>query len=362
MIHQLIAALYNPQMELPYNEHFYDEVLKEINEYAVSSQLYFLMKQQGVLEETPLFFQKQLKTNYQAALYQNIFIKKQMEKLFNVFEEIGIDTIPLKGVYFAEAYFGHIGARATTDIDLLIRKKDIQQAVQAVKGLGFDLEEEPIPSHFHVSFSKRIPGSLFPLTVEIHWDILKETTADLQIEEFWSEARPLSPYERVKVLSAYHTFYLICLHGWRHNLDSPKYYLDIIQMIHISKGNLPYEQLFEDARKHQTVKRMSRTLSIVYGKYPMLEGMAPLRMYVTGKKEKQKSGVALYAHFIGYQFFSYDNLRHSSIEIKLWLFPLKSELLSQVKQGSKNSSYVSLLSRLYKKRCESMMKALVSIF
>lgn len=365
MIHQLIASLYNPKVTMPSDERFYTEVLKDINNDSVFSQLYFLMKQRDVLEQTPLFFQKKLKMHHQTALYQNIFIKKQMELLFDLFEEARIETIPLKGVYFAEEYFGHIGARATTDIDLLIRKKDIQQAVHAVKKLGFDLEEEPIPSHFHASFSKMIPGSPYPLTVEIHWDILKETTADLQIEEFWKEARPVSPYGKVKALSGYHTFYMICLHGWRHNLDSPKYYLDIIQMIDVLKGKLPYERLFQDAKRHQTVKRMGRTLSLVYEKYPMLTDIAPLGAYIAPKKkqgQKQGSRFASYAQFIGYQFFSYDTIRHSSVELKLWLLPTRRDLLSQVNQDPKRFSYFSLLSRLYKKRCLNAVKALISIF
>jgi hypothetical protein len=36
--------------------------------------------------------------------------------------QIEVEAGPLKGVTFAEKYFGHIGARGSSDIDLFIRR------------------------------------------------------------------------------------------------------------------------------------------------------------------------------------------------------------------------------------------------
>jgi hypothetical protein len=88
---------------------------------GISPQVYFLLKEHGKLDETPDFFHNQLKENYKKVFFQNLFIKSQLELLLQDFENKGIDVIPLKGVYFAEKYFGNIGARRTSDIDLLIR-------------------------------------------------------------------------------------------------------------------------------------------------------------------------------------------------------------------------------------------------
>ena len=45
-----------------------------------------------------------------------------------------------------------------------------------VKNIGYIIEETRIPFHFHSSFSKAIPGSDIPLTVELHWNVIKENT------------------------------------------------------------------------------------------------------------------------------------------------------------------------------------------
>jgi hypothetical protein len=365
LINHLITTLYDTHVDLPLDESFYQRVMKEIESTSISSQIYYLLKKQKKLETTPLFFQLQLKKNYQESLYQNLFIKSQTDKILEEFELMGIEVIPLKGVYFAERYFGHIGARATTDIDLLIKEKDINRAVETIKLMGFEIEEEPIPSHFHTSLSKKIPGSRYPLTVELHWDIVKETTAKFNIEEFWNKAIPLRKYRNVKILSDYHAFYMICLHGWRHNLDSPKYYLDIIQMIYHLKSQLNYEELFKNAEAHLTLKRMKRTLYIVYNEYPMLEQVAALSQRKRKRNVNQmgkQNGIIQYLQFIDYQFLSYDSIQHRLIELKQWLFPIRSVVLSQLKRDQKDRMYFFLLLFLYKQRYKSAIRAISSLF
>ncbi|WP_257987918.1 nucleotidyltransferase family protein [Bacillus sp. V33-4] len=160
----LIKALYDPQVPLP--KDFYEQLLEELEYFSVSSQIYVLLKQQGKLEQTPQFFQERLKEKYIKVLYQNIFIKNQTEQILTHFETQGIDVIPLKGTVFAEKYFGHIGARPTSDIDVLIKAAEVEKAIECVKSLGFDAEKERIPGHFHCSYSKEIPRSRIPLSVE----------------------------------------------------------------------------------------------------------------------------------------------------------------------------------------------------
>ncbi len=318
----LLQALYDPGSPFPEDEEFYQLALKDIEFFAVSSQVYDLLKQRGQLSHTPEFFQVRLKQKVEEALYPNILIKNQTDKILHTFEDAGIPAIPLKGTWFAEKYFGQIGARWTSDIDLLIQTTDLEQAIAGVKSLGYTMEEERIPAHFHWSFSKELPGSPIPLTVELHWDILKGNTSNFQIEEFWKEAKPLQHYRYIKELSDYHTFYMICLHGWRHNLNSLKYFIDIIQMIHVLHDKIDYTVLFRDAAAHKTLKRMIRTLSIVYNQFPHLEKIRRLPLqrkrlwweYQAIRNADYRT-VRTYVDFVDYQFFGFDTIKHSLASI-----------------------------------------------
>lgn len=311
---KLIQALYDSNGKLP--EDNYKQILKEIQKFGVSSQVYYLLKERGMFEETPKYFQVQLQQDYEQVLYLNLYIKKQQEQVMKQFELAGVNVIPLKGTVFAEKYFGHIGARGTTDIDLLINPKHFGKAVACLKVLGFGAEEK-IEDHFHCSYSKDIPSSKIPMTIELHWDVVKEKSSNFDINEFWDHSTLMEGYSHVRELSEHHTFYMICLHGWRHNLDSPKYFVDILQMIHKLDGAIDYDRLLSEASAHKTLKRMVRTLSIVYEQFPHLNSLCNLpskRKHLLWDyrafTEKNKRTVKKYIDFIDYHVMSYDTPFH----------------------------------------------------
>ncbi|MDQ0242577.1 hypothetical protein J2S09_000113 [Bacillus fengqiuensis] len=360
----LIQKLYDSRTPLPSDEKFYKQAIEDIEFFSISSIAYHLLKQQGKLDQTPSFFQDRLKKTYHETLYLNLFIKSETKRIFSAFEDAGISMIPLKGVTFAEKYFGHIGARGTSDIDLLIKKSDLQKAIDYVKALGYTTEEEFIPAHFHCSFSKHIPGSPVPLIVEIHWDLLKENTSNLRIEEFWNEATPLKPYNYVMELSDYHTFYMICLHGWKHQMNSLKYFIDIIQMIHVSKEGLDYSRLCKDAASHKTYKRIIRTISIVYAQFPELENQKELPMRrkrklwweYEGIREVHAKTARQYVNFAYFQFLDFDTTYHRFIAIVRWLFPSRVELAFELESDSEERILLTGYFKLLKKRCRNFFK------
>ncbi|CAH1207796.1 hypothetical protein PAECIP111891_03101 [Paenibacillus allorhizoplanae] len=326
MIISLIQALYDRRMTIPQDRSYYEQVLADIEFFDISPQMYWLLKQAGKLEEMPDFFRSKIEEKYRDALYQNMFIRNQMNIVLEQFDAAEIAAIPLKGTKFAEKYFGHLGARATSDIDLLVQPSDLQRAITCVKALGYSFEQERIPSHFHWSFSKVIPGSPIPLTIEIHWDLLKENTSNLSMEQFWKQATPMGTYRYIKELSDYHTFYMICLHGWRHNLGSLKYFIDIIQLIHVVQDGCRYETLFKDAHVHKTLKRITRTLAIVYHQFPHLKEIKELSLpnrtklwwdYSTIRNLHQRT-IRQYINWVYYQLFDYDNGKQSIQVLLNW--------------------------------------------
>lgn len=324
MLFAFVRALYE-QTKLPEDRKFYQKVIKEAEKDGISPQLYSLLHNEGRPLETPAFFQVRLKEAYTQGLYQNLLIKNQTDLLLGKFSELRIDVVPLKGVYFAEKYFGHFAIRPTSDIDLLITEADIDKEVECVKKLGFTVEEEMIPGHFHCSFSKKLPQSPIPLVVEIHWDILKKQTDNLDITEFWKVARSLGTSPHIKELSHLHAFYMIILQGWRHNLDSLKYFIDTIEMIHHLQEKIDYEQLLKAARDHQTYKRVVRTLTILYQEFPHLNEKKEFlhKQAKTYWRYRNQKNPGKYLDFIDYQFLSYDSPKHSLIELGHWLFPSK---------------------------------------
>ncbi|WP_347548695.1 nucleotidyltransferase family protein [Pseudalkalibacillus hwajinpoensis] len=315
MVFQLLQTIYQKKTVLPKDDLYYEKMMNSDQLTCIYPQLYTLLKDRGHLDKTPLFFQGFLKEGYTQTLFKNIFIKHQAEEIFRAFEQEGIEAIPLKGVCFSERYFGHIGARPTSDIDLLVNVSEIHKAIACVKELGFVLEDENLPGHFHCSFSKELLGSPIPLCVEIHWDVIKGKTSNFDIAEFWEEATLMEGYEYVYELSFYHTFYMMCLHAWRHNLDSIKSYVDLMQLLFVSDESIDFTRLKQDAKGHQTWTRVVRTLSILYQDFPF---MRKIRCFPYERQNRyfisrNTNGVLKYLNFVDYHLLSYDNSKHRVI-------------------------------------------------
>lgn len=330
MIKTIIQAIYHPESPLPHEELDYIKALEEIEHSKVFSQIYFLLKEKGLLEKTPSFFQDRLKIGSQETLFQSIYIKNQTDQILKLFEQESISVIPLKGVVFTEKYFGHLSARGTSDIDLLVMIEDMERAIEHIKSLGFSKEEPSAPFQFHRCFSKIIPGSPLPLTVELHWNLLREKTSDLDINEFWKAAIPYKEFTHVRQLSDFHTFYLICLHGWRSNMSSYKYFIDIIQLMKKMGPDLNLPYLIEKSRQHKTSTRIIKVFSILYGTLPFMNDLERLPF----KRKKSifwresilqpdgdnrfPSKMRRWLHGIE----DYDSLKHSIVGLYLKLGPI----------------------------------------
>lgn len=360
LILDLIEALYQSHVLLPDEPEFYGQAIEDIEFFSLSPTIHHLLIQSGRLDRTPTSFQRRLKQESSKALYQNFMIRTQTGRILDRLDECEIPVIPLKGITFTEKYYGHLGARWTSDIDLLIHPSNLPLAMQVVKSLGFTQENES--AHFHASLSKELPNSPAPLTVELHWNLLREKSSALNIEAFWQQAIPCPHYHYVKELSDYHTFYMICLHGWRHQLNSLKYFVDIMQMIHVLNEELDYTRLWEDARCDQNLKRVYKTLAIVYNLFPHLHGLRKLPgnrkikiwwEYQAIRDSSHKT-YRQYLNLMQFKYLDFDTYQQCLHAVANWFLPSSVDLLFELGSVGQGNPYV----QLYKKRSLQFMRLL----
>ena len=92
--------------------------------------------------------------------------------------DIGIAAVPLKGAVLADAVYGDIGARQSSDIDLLVARADLDRAVEAAERQGWRepelLKAGGLPRLHRELFHESLP----PL--ELHWRVhwYEESYAD----------------------------------------------------------------------------------------------------------------------------------------------------------------------------------------
>jgi hypothetical protein len=269
MVISLLQSLYHPDSPLPRENDFYHQVLQDIELFSISSQIYQLLRTQGRLEHVPDFFLQKIKANFTLTLHHNLYMKIKVEELLKAFEQWEIHAIPLKGIHFADRYFGHLGARITGDIDIYIPMNKLKEAIECVEAQGYTFE---IVKDHHARLHKN------GLCVELHWTFDKQYWSDLNAVPFWESSESFNHYNYIKQLSTQNTFYFICLHSARHQMDSVRYLLDIVQMLYTSSEEIDYVSLFKQADCDKTSRRIKTVLSIVYQQFPHLHEVKPLNI------------------------------------------------------------------------------------
>jgi hypothetical protein len=263
----LVRAIYEGREGLLSAEEEYEQAWKDIELFYISPQIYHALQQTGRLNELPDFFRQRLKFKADQAVYQNLYMRSKEDGILKALDSRGLPVIPLKGVRFAERYFGHFSARLTSDIDIFVPEDRLQEAIEVCCELGFEFE---IVKDHHARLHK---GSLM---VELHWTLDKLQWSELHTAPFWTQARSIQGFDHVRELSPLHTLYFICLHGARHQMDSIRYVLDVARILYMHGFDIDYEVLFAQTSEDKTTKRVQAVLSIVYQEFPQLHELKPL--------------------------------------------------------------------------------------
>ncbi|MFB5189238.1 nucleotidyltransferase family protein [Alicyclobacillus fastidiosus] len=276
MIADLMKSLYHLRTPPIAGSAFFEGCIEEIETYSIAAQVYQLLRDTDTLDRVPEFFRNYVSRKHEKTMFQNLYIKHQQEVIFDALERADIGVIPLKGILFAERYFGHWSARGSSDIDLLVAKEDVDRTIECLRSLGYSGPARYNPIHFHCVLWKETNHREMPLNVEVHWGLVKERDSRMNVKDLWKHSVPVHEYQCIRELSVQNAFYAICLHGANHRMDSYKYVLDIVQMVHRRGQDIDYPKLFTQAGDDGTARRIAAVLAYVYQQFPHLHQIKPL--------------------------------------------------------------------------------------
>lgn len=133
-----------------------------------------------------------LRNVYLTSLADTTRLYNQVKIVLSTLQAEGIKVIPLKGIYLAERVYGEPGTRPMLDVDLLLERSQLRQAVEIMAEAGyepgypFQVEEECRVMH-------HLPGLYKTGTqhLELHWNLAPLTAPfTIPIEQLWESARP----------------------------------------------------------------------------------------------------------------------------------------------------------------------------
>jgi hypothetical protein len=154
--------------------------------------------------------------------------------LLEIFAEAGIETLATKGPALSVRCYGDPGMRQYSDLDLVIREKDIRRATQAMLDLGYQprvplsaIDATKIPGEY--AFQKA--GT--HLLVEFHTErTLRYHPRPLLIEKVFERRASVTIDGRdVPALSLEDELVLICVHGAKHFWERLMWIADVAALI-----------------------------------------------------------------------------------------------------------------------------------
>ncbi len=89
--------------------------------------------------EVPAHVITKLHQTYSQIFVKNTFLFKSFQDVLVEFEKRKIQVIPLKGIFLLENYYEDFGLRQISDLDLLVRKSELENVVKMFDDLGFSM-------------------------------------------------------------------------------------------------------------------------------------------------------------------------------------------------------------------------------
>jgi Uncharacterised nucleotidyltransferase len=213
--------------------------------YRLLPLLYRNLSGQGV-DDPEL---ERLKGVYRHSWYANHMLFHEAGVLLSLLEQADIDTMVLKGGALARLYYSAPGTRPMGDVDVLVRRRQVRQAIDVLEQNGWKLDaagpiEGFLPTHHSCGCSHPRGRNL-----DLHWSPLWQPTDE---QSFWDYAIPLEiGGAQTRALCPEDQLLHLCVHGVSWEMRRPYWAADAILLMRSRQGKLDWLRLLEQARTNE---------------------------------------------------------------------------------------------------------------
>jgi hypothetical protein len=213
---------------------------------------------QAIKDQIPGQVLNRFKKDYQENAARNLILVDELTTLLDRFANQGVEAIVFKGPALAMLAYGDLDLRRFVDLDLIVRRGDMDRAIEVLMQNGYELSRDLtgeqqavlLRTQHNLQFTK---GRVI---VELHWQVSSELfAATVTAEELWKNLSTveLNRYT-LKTLSTEDLLFALCVHGSRHLWQRLAWICDIDRLIK-TNPTVNWPKLCERA-KRANVERM----------------------------------------------------------------------------------------------------------
>jgi hypothetical protein len=218
----------------------------------------------------------------------SLLFTAELLRLLDLFDHHAIAAVPFKGPVLADMLYGDIAARDYCDLDILLPKQAIPEAIAALQAAGYttDLPSDPgqrkayLRARYEIHFTS--PGGAIP--IEIHQSFLPPAygfslAPRIERRKFFGREIPaLAPADLLL---------LLCAHGAKHAWSEPALVRDVAGLLAVFASELRWPELLRGAAAIG-VRRM-----LLLGLYLAAQQDAPVPGEVLRQAEQDRAVVRL---------------------------------------------------------------------
>jgi hypothetical protein len=244
------AAIADQILSLIQGELDWDYLYLLARRHSLLPLLYSALRQQAHLIPADQF--QRLENSYQENLARCVVMTSEMIRVVGLLGANGMEAIPYKGPALALFAYGDVALRRFVDLDIMVRREDVDRAVELLLDDGYELAQE-LTREQRELLSRTQHNLQFrrynrQLIVELHWEVASQHFASsVQAEDFW---RDLDTQEidgtKLKTLSAGDLLFSLTVHGSRHCWERLLWLCDIAWLV--SRHELNWDSLLARAK------------------------------------------------------------------------------------------------------------------
>ena len=191
----------------------------------------------NISDKIPSDIQRKIKNFSYQNQVRNLYILAVLSSLVSLLKNNEIDTIPFKGLITAHGIYGDIGLRSFSDIDLLVKKKDISKAWGVLCSNGFnpelDLDYQQLQKYIKTEDNILFINKKNQIAVELHWEMtgiylphpLCYESVQYRIHEITIHGKEFNNLSREDQLV------YLCIHGAKHEWENIEQISSVAELI-----------------------------------------------------------------------------------------------------------------------------------
>jgi hypothetical protein len=227
-------------------------------EHGVLPLLVRALHEAAALADVPPEGRQSLLQSRRAHLLFTLSMSAELFLLSGRFADEGIESVAVKGPVLAAQAFGDAGLRQYSDLDLLVRHRDILRAARIMQDCGF-ASEFPLAA----AAAGKIPGQFLFLRerthtiVELHTErTMRYFPRPLPLDSFFVRRTNIVLDGRgVPALSPEDTLVFICVHGCKHFWERLMWIADVAGLL-ARQPALDWARVFAVARATRTERML----------------------------------------------------------------------------------------------------------